>query len=348
MKGSRVETNRGLSRKTELVLTSPASSEPRFKLFSQLNYKRNEKFEIQFKVDNKIVRDVHVNAHFKRVKAKDSLVPEYKLELLLDSELIEPAKHYLVSLDLKPVDKDIKASLIVEKRDASTQQQTVQLIDGLASLTHTDDSDNEMDYDLDVQIETASKKKLHLYGHVLLSMFASNIDLSLEVTNKTLTGPINIRTGHAFDSSDAGKTSVEFAVRAPGTGIDHGLKVLLKLDVARLALNKVEFQVRSPRSGADTPYTLYFEKSYAEATGVAEYAFGVRNVQIALSDSRIGSALTKVDGQNVVRAFAIQFTRTAAPGKKSIAHLIVINKNEKLLAKVCVHFYTFISFTLTK
>ena len=298
-----------------------------------LSYKKQELFNVYFNFDNKILREVHLELEIKRSKNDNNVIGEYKLEALLDSH-VRDKRLYRLYIDVIPDGKNIKSYLIIERKDKNTDQERVQLVDGLLTLTHGD-SEADVDYDVDFHIETYTEKSLHLYGHVGASLFDSNIDLSLEFTNSSLKHPVNIRLGHHFDGSSKSKSYAELSAKIPNTRLDHGVKVLLLVEIPKLTVNYLEFQLRTPNSG-ETPYSVHVGRTIDAESGRSEYEGGISNFNIDLSQrtSALAGALIKVDSNNILKSLVLKLTRNYDSRKKTYDHQLVVEKNGNEFAKL--------------
>jgi hypothetical protein len=207
----------------------------------------------------------------KREKKEENSIGDYKLDLLLDSH-VRNHRFYRLFLEVVPEAKNIKAFLSVERKDDRTGQEKVELLDGLLTLKHGD-SDNELDYDVDLHLKTYTQKEVHLYGHLEASLFKSNLDLSLEFTNTSYNQAINIDIGHHFDGSSKTNSYLELGARLPNTRLDHGVKLLFKVDLPKMEINYLELQLSTPKS-SESPYSVFISRTYDLETGVTEYEAG--------------------------------------------------------------------------
>jgi hypothetical protein len=305
-------------------------------------------------LDNKILREFHLEFEVKREKNENNVIGEYKLEAILDSHIREHRKYKLYA-DIVPEGKNIKSYLVIERKDQNTNQEKIKLIDGLLTLNHGD-SEADVDYDVYLQIETYTQKKVNLNGHISASLFDSNIDLSLEfsntikskimytkmygsevISNTTLAHPINIRLGHHFDGSSKSKSYVELSAKLPNTPLNHGAKILFLIEIPKLNVNYLEFQLRTPKSG-ETPYSVHVGRTIDAESGKSEYEGGISNFEIDLSRS-IANSLAKVDGNNILKSFLVKFARTYDSQKNTYDHQLVFEKNGNEFAKLNSNLY---------
>ena len=333
--GKRIDTHRAWDRNFNLELRVPSTGDVRFKLAGDLTYAKKEQINMDFILDNKILKEYLVTFKASREVSADNVIPTYKLEAVYDSKIRN--KESKLMFHVTPTGKNIKADLIVE---AGTDDQAIKLIDAVATLNHnSESSDSVVDYNVDVQVDTARQTKIHLYGNLVATMFKSDIDLSLEYNSKyfTLASPAQIKVGHVYDGKKGAKSSVELAAKFPSLPINHGLKVLFELNTEKLTMESIEFQLNTPKTN-NVPYTVFIGKHITEEgqKEQTEYVAGVQNFNVDLSGSKSGlaSMLTKVDGSAALKSLVIRLTKNKNKDAKTVDYNLEVKKNDNHMASL--------------
>jgi hypothetical protein len=236
-------------------------------------YKLDESTHFSFIVDNKILRNIHVEVNAKRESNEAHANDEYKVEALVDTYVGEH-RFYRVYADALPEGKSINAHLTVERKDNTTNYEKVSQFESLLTLKHSGDSSLEIDHAIDLQFKTpTTQHEVRLFGHIGGGMLKSNLDISIQFTNNTFTFPINVVLAHYFADNVDTFSYVQVGAKLPNTTIDHLTKVLFKADIRKKQLNHIEFQFFKPQN-ADTPHSFFISASNNTETGVSEFETG--------------------------------------------------------------------------
>ncbi len=157
-------TNRGLVNKMNLEIRRP-DNDLRFQALADFAYQQDELLAGNLVIDNKIVRDLLVQLNFGRNKTREeNIVPDYYLDVLFDSKVDNSnPKRYKLSANITPQGKNIESTLSVER-------DTTQVINGDLKLTHNDETDSYLEYDVDLNVNTISPRKIRVTGRILADL----------------------------------------------------------------------------------------------------------------------------------------------------------------------------------
>ena len=233
---------------------------------------------------------------------------------------------------MTPSGQDVSSSFVLERASPSTNQQTVRYVSGDVSLTRNTES-ADLEYALQAHTQNLFlQSEVDVSGTVLLSMFKSNIDLSIDYKSARvqLPSPAQIRLGHDINLSAGGRSTLRAAVKHAYRHIDHSVLVTFSGDVAEKQLDFVTIDLSRP--GLKQPMQLFFEKTVTEEgrTLTKNVQFGARNMERDLSQSTLSFAqtLVKVDFDTTLRSLTVQFVRSHTKGAR-ISHELSVKKNEK-------------------
>lgn len=295
-------------------------------------YKKNELFQINFAIDNKILKQHTITGLVLREKEADNVIPTYKLEAEYNSDITDMKGH--LKLNIVPEGRDIKTVLSLETNRKKSTDQPLRIVDIEGMLTHKK-SEEDIDYKVDYTYKSFRKTTASLTGDVTLSMFKSNIDLNFIFSslNLKLDSPANVKIGHAYDGSKGGKSFINLGLTLPSTKVNHNVKVIVGLD--GFSLDSVEVQVKTP-SSLDKPLIVSLAKSNsknddADVTEI-QLLFNNFNIDLSTRKSAIAQALIKVDEDNILRSLLLKLRREKSQdGKRNDARL-ELEKNSKAMA----------------
>lgn len=250
-----------MDRSISLEITRPQGNDVRLKFLARIAYIKKQLMHLNLNIDNKILRELDLNLEFKREKEENNVAPTYKIEALLDSKL-RTNKYRKLSINLKPVGRDINGDFVVEFSDERTMNQVKQIVSGLVKMTSK--KDTGIDYDVDVTVNTKVPSKSRLYGKVSASMFESNIDLNFEHdgVKLDLAEPANLKLGHSLDASGAISKAQLFAhlkMSLPNRKINHGGRIIIDANAAAMRPSYLEVQINTLKTleNNNLPYTVY-------------------------------------------------------------------------------------------
>jgi hypothetical protein len=231
-------TNRGLVNKMNLEIRKP-NNDLRFQALADFAYQQDELLAGNLVIDNKIVRDLLVQLNFGRNKThEENIVPNYYLDVLFDSKVDNSnPKRYKISANITPQGKDIQSTLSVERG-------TTQIINGDLKLTHNDQTDSYLEYDVDLNVKTISPRKIKVTGRILADLLKSDIDLKMKYESESVKfEDARIKMAHFYNGQENAKSFVEFQLNLPRTPVNHGGKMLFNIDIATRKLNYLEIQL---------------------------------------------------------------------------------------------------------
>ena len=327
-----------------LELRQVTTNDVRLKFLAEINYEKNQVFGYHLEVENKILRPFHHKLSFGRDKRHiDNIIPKYHLEILIDSQARGP-KRYNLAFDVTPENRDISSNFILEVNNARTNNQNLKIAEG--KLTLTSNSDSDIDYTVKLNAENNLRNaNLDVNGNVLVSMFKSDINLSVDYKNPriTLPKPIKIELGHLYDGSKNAVSHVRCNFEHALRNIDHGMKTSFIIDVVARKLSFIQAEFFLPHR--EQPIAIFYKKDANDDGKVnsKEYEFGFKNAEIWLSaSSKVGSTLIKVDDQTRLKNLVIAFSRVHVRGEK-IDYKFSTKKNEKQFVTVIMNAFGDIS-----
>ena len=292
-------------------------------------YKKNELFQINFAIVNKILKPTSITGIILREKEADNVIPTYRLEAEYNSDITDMKGH--LKLNIIPTGRDIKATLSLETNKKKSTEQPLRIVDVEGTLTHKK-SEDDIDYKVDFAYKSFRKTSASLTGDLGLSMFKSNVDLNFIFSsqNLKLDTPANLKIGHTYDGSKGGKSFINLGLALPATKVNHNVKVIVGLD--GFSLESVELQIKTP-SALDKPLIVSLGKS-ASGTDVTEIQLLFNNFNIDLSQrkSAVAQALIKVDDDNILRSLLVKVKREKGDDGKKNDIRLELEKNAKGMA----------------
>jgi hypothetical protein len=327
---SRVDTNRAWLRNFDLQLKALKTNDVRFKLNGEINYRKQETLKLNFVLDNKILREYRVVFDFLRQKDEKNVVPKYEINAVYDSNLLSD-KLYQFHFDVLPNGRNINSNLALDVQNDYTGLKKVRIVTGALSLSNANKQSSN-DYDVDLTVSTFRQTEVRLYGKLAADIFRSNANLTFTLSRagQVIISPSSVRLGHLYDGSNAQSSFVELHANVPQLAVNHGVKLLFKIQPDPFKLNHLEVRVSTPRAG-NTPYSVYYtkEKSTQGETVTGEYTVGVRNLNIELDEAKkVHSYLIKADGKNNLNSLTIYVKRVKNDQTSSADSTLEFKKND--------------------
>ena len=309
----------------------PSTKESRLKLSGEVIYRKNELFRINFLIDNKIIKKHLITGTILREKLADNVIPTYRLDAEYDSDITDMAG--FLKVNVLPEGRDIKTVLTLETNKRKSTQTPFRLVDLQGTLTHKK-TDEDIDYSVDLKYSSFRKTSVSVNGDVSLSLFKSNLDLSLGVSSQrfSLPSPVLIKAGHGYDGAKGAKSFIKASLNVPATSINHGVKVLAGLD--GFSLESVEIQVKTPSTSEKKPMSVSIAKSSAGDITEIQILFDNFNIDLSTRKSPLAQALIKADENNVLYALLVKVRREKSQDGKKNSVRIELEKNSKAMVRL--------------
>ena len=313
-----------------------ATNEAFFKLAGAFVHKNMELLDLTFRFENKILYQFDSSLKVKKQTTSSNrfISSAYVLEGLFD----DSSRHYKLSMNVDPQGSSIKSYLIIEKSDDSTNNELVQIVNGVFNLLN---KNSPNDFDVDIVLESNGFGKVKVTGNLLATLFKSNINLVADYSFKTISLPnaASFLIGHSYDMSNRDKSFVVFQVKSPFTKIDHGVKVVFQFaDDLSNTLKNFEIFINTPNTN-DSPYNIYYENNkgiYESEDEYQEYSAGLKNFNIDLSKTMSQSDLAKylieADETPMLNSLDFQMKKVLNSKDSSMGIDMQVRKNQKNVA----------------
>lgn len=319
-----------------------ATNEALFKLAGSFAYKNMQLLDLTFKFENKILYQFDSSLKVKKQATNSNrfISSSYVLEGLFD----DLSRHYKLSMNVNPEGSSIKSFLIIEKSDASTNNELVQIVSGAFNLLNKKTAN---DFDVDVLLESNSFGKVKITGNLMATLLKSNINLIADYSFKTISLPnaASFLIGHSYDMSNNDKSFVVFQVKSPFTKIDHGVKVVFQFDENMSnTLRNFEIFINTPST--NEPYNIYYENNKGinqNEDEYQEYAAGLKNFNIDLSktmsQSELAKYLIEADETPMLNSLDFQLKKVLNSKDSSMGIDMQVRKNKNNVASASGRVY---------
>ncbi len=277
----------------------PVTNELRFQFLYDFAYVQDEILAGNIVIDNKIVNDLLLQFNFGRNKTQiKDIVPSYYMEAILDNKFIQ-ARRYRLFSEIKPTGKSIRTDLVIERSDVETRFNTEKIVDMDLNMMYVEQSDPDLDYDIDMRIRTIMNSETRMTGKFYASLLKSNISLSMTYTcpTYTLPQPATITLGHMWSGETDAKNYFELFVNLPSTPINYGERILFNFDIGTKRFNLLEVQLFKQGTMVGS---IFYENRRGNRM---DWSMGMRNFQIDLSKYQFLQPVVK--NQNVLRSFVM-------------------------------------------
>jgi hypothetical protein len=309
-------TNRGLVNKMNLEIRRP-DNDLRFQALADFAYQQDELLAGNLVIDNKIVRDLLVQLNFGRNKTREeNIVPDYYLDVLFDSKVDNSnPKRYKLSANITPQGKNIESTLSVER-------DTTQVINGDLKLTHNDETDSYLEYDVDLNVNTISPRKIKVTGRILADLLKSDIDLKMKYESESVKfEDARIKMAHFYNGQENAKSFVEFQLNLPHTPVNHGGKMLFNIDIATRKLNYLEIQLLKNQNVILSLFGDRMDKNLI--------LFGIKDCKL---ETTVAAMPWETDNSEQLKSLICSMKRNQS--NKKITNEIKVTRNEKELVSV--------------